>query len=266
MSSAGVIAELPAVPMIGISAYCEQARWGVWDVDAVVLPRRYADRVAQAGAIPVLLPPMAGVEDALSRLDGLVLSGGGDIDPARYGAKPGPHTTSVRAERDAAELALLQAALSRGLPVLGICRGMQLINVALGGSLHQHLPDVVGTEEHAPKAGAFADHDVTIAPGSRLAAIIGAAGPERPVPVPTHHHQGIDRLAAGLTAMAWTPDGIVEAVALDPGRSPFVLAVQWHPEAGEDLSLFRALVTAAAGSTLAAGRQPAAHGAAMVPA
>jgi putative glutamine amidotransferase len=249
------------VPIIGISAYCEQARWGVWDVDAVVLPRRYADRVAQAGAIPVLLPPMAGVQDALERLDGLVLSGGGDIDPARYGASAGPHTTSVNPERDAAELALLEAALGRGLPVLGICRGLQLINTALGGSLHQHLPDVVGTQEHAPRAGAFGDHDVTIAPGSRLAAIIGASGPGHPVPVPTHHHQGIDRLGAGLTALAWTADGTIEAAELDPGQSPFVLAVQWHPEAGEDLSLFRALAVAAAGSVPAAGPQPATRGA-----
>jgi putative glutamine amidotransferase len=262
MTKVGAIAEPPTVPMIGISAYREQARWGVWDVEAVVLPRRYADRVAQAGAIPVLLPPTAGIEEALPRLDALVLSGGGDIDPARYGAEPGPHITSVHAERDAAEFALLETALARGLPVLGICRGLQLINVALGGTLHQHLPDVVGTHEHAPKPGAFAGHEVTIARGSRLAAIVGAAGPGQPVTVPTHHHQGVDRLGAGLTALAWTADGTIEAVELDPGQSPFVLAVQWHPEAGQDLSLFRALAAAAAGNAPAAGRQPPAHSAA----
>ncbi len=233
------------LPVIGISAYCERARWGVWESDAVVLPRRYADRVAQAGAIPVLLPPVAGVEDALARLDGLVLSGGGDIDPAQYGESPGPHLVSVRPERDRAELALLHAALTRQLPVLGICRGLQLINVALGGRLHQHLPDVVGHDEHAPKPGAFADHDVTVAPGSRLATIVGAAGPDQPLAVPTHHHQAISLLADGLTATAWTPDGTIEAVELDPARSPFVLAIQWHPEAGQDLSLFSALVAAA---------------------
>ncbi|HEY7147735.1 MAG TPA: gamma-glutamyl-gamma-aminobutyrate hydrolase family protein [Streptosporangiaceae bacterium] len=241
------------VPLIGISAYCERARWGVWDVEAMVLPRRYADRVAQAGGIPVLLPPAAGIEDAAARLDGLVLSGGGDIDPARYGAAASPHTTSVNTARDAAELALLQAALDRGLPVLGICRGMQLINVALGGSLHQHLPDVVGHAGHSPRPGAFGDHDVTLAPGSRVAQIIGAAGPGRPVSVPTHHHQGVNRLGVGLTAAAWAADGTIEAAELDQAESRFVLAVQWHPEAGNDLSLFRALV-AAAGQDGQAGR------------
>lgn len=244
MSSAGP-AQRPAVPMIGISAYSEQARWSVWDVDALVLPRRYADRVAQAGAIPVLLPPSAGIEDAVPRLDGLVLSGGGDIDPARYGAETGPHTTAIRPERDAAELALLQSALSAGLPVLGICRGLQLLNVALGGSLHQHLPDVVGHRGHAPQPGAFPGHDVTLAPGSRLAAIIGVSGPDQPVSVPTHHHQGVSRLGAGLTATAWAADGTIEAVELAISASPFALAVQWHPEAGTDLSLFQALVAAA---------------------
>jgi putative glutamine amidotransferase len=244
MSSAGD-AQRPAAPIIGISAYCEQARWSVWDVDALVLPRRYADRVAQAGGIPVLLPPTTGIEAAIPRLDALVLSGGGDIDPSRYGAEPGPHTTSVRPERDAAELALLRAALAAGLPVLGICRGMQLLNVALGGSLHQHLPDVVGHRGHAPKPGGFAGHDVTVAAGSRLAAIVAASGQDQPVSVPTHHHQAVSKLGTGLTATAWAADGMIEAVELDPSVSPFVLAVQWHPEAGTDLRLFQALVAAA---------------------
>jgi putative glutamine amidotransferase len=235
------MANLASAPVIGISAYCEQARWGVWDSQAMVLPRRYADRVSAAGAIPVLLPPVPDVAEALGQLDGLMLSGGGDIDPARYQAEPAPQTASVREERDTAEFALLAAALSLRLPVLGICRGMQVINVARGGSLHQHLPDVVGHDGHAPVPGAFGSHRVRVAPGSRLAAILGADGAD----VPTHHHQAVDRLGQGLTATAWAEDGTIEAFELDPGESPFVLAVQWHPEAGDEPSLFRALVAAA---------------------
>jgi putative glutamine amidotransferase len=236
-----------AAPLVGISAYSEQARWGVWDTEAMVLPRRYPDRVACAGGIPVLLPPTAGIEDALARLDCLVLSGGGDIDPARYGAQRRPETTSVSEDRDAAELALLQTALAARMPILGICRGMQLINVALGGSLHQHLPDVVGHDEHAPKPGAFGSHEVKVAPGSRLAQILGHTDLEvhESADVPTHHHQGINRLGSGLTATAWAADGTVEAFELDGAECPFGVAVQWHPEAGDDLRLFTALVNAA---------------------
>jgi putative glutamine amidotransferase len=238
-------------PLIGISAYSEQARWGAWEAAAILLPRRYADRVAQAGAIPVLLPPVPGVEEALERLDGLVLSGGGDIDPARYGAEPAPETAKVRAERDAAELAMLAKALSLGLPVLGICRGMQLINVARGGSLHQHLPNVVGHNEHLPSPGSFGMHDVTITAGTRLAGIVGRPD-QLSVAVPTHHHQAVDRLGEGVSATAWAADGTVEAIELDSREHGFVLAVQWHPEAGDDLSLFRAVAIAAADRMAAA--------------
>ena len=222
MTDAYALGERPAAPLVGISAYSERARWGVWDMEAMVLPRRYPERVAQAGGIPVLLPPTAGIEDALARLDCLVLSGGGDIDPARYGAQRLPQTTSVREDRDAAELALLQAALARRMPILGICRGMQLINVALGGSLHQHLPDVVGHDEHAPRPGAFGEHEVKVAPGSRLAEILGHTDLDvhLPADVPTHHHQGIDRLGDGLTATAWAADGTVEAVRARSGPGP----------------------------------------------
>jgi putative glutamine amidotransferase len=235
------MAESVSSPLIGISAYCEQARWGVWDSQAMVLPRRYADRVSAAGGIPVLLPPVPDVAEALAQLDGLMLSGGGDIDPARYGAPAAPETGSVREERDTAEFALLAAALSLRLPVLGICRGMQVINVARGGSLHQHLPAVVGHDGHAPVPGAFGSHPVRVAPGSRLAGILGRDRAD----VPTHHHQAVDRLGQGLTAVAWTEDGIIEGFELDPAESPFVLGVQWHPEAGDDPSLFLALVAAA---------------------
>jgi putative glutamine amidotransferase len=235
------MADSVSAPLIGISAYCEQARWGVWDSQAMVLPRRYADRVSAAGGIPVLLPPVPDVAEALSQLDGLMLSGGGDIDPARYGAAPAPETGSVREERDAAEFALLAAALSLRLPVLGVCRGMQVINVARGGSLHQHLPAVVGHDGHAPVPGAFGSHAVRATPGGRLAGILGRDRAD----VPTHHHQAVDRLGQGLTAVAWTEDGTIEGFELDPAESPFVLGVQWHPEAGDDPSLFLALVAAA---------------------
>jgi putative glutamine amidotransferase len=234
-------------PVIGISAYCEQARWGVWEAQAVVLPRRYVDRVAAAGGIPVLLPPVPDIAEAVSRLDGLMLSGGGDIDPARYGAEPAPETSNVREERDAAEFALLAAAGSLHLPVLGICRGMQVINVARGGSLHQHLPGVVGHDGHGPTAGTFGQHEVRVPPGSRLSQVLGGAvkvGGERTLTTPIQHHQGVDRLGKGLTATAWAEDGTIEAIETDPG-GPFLLGVQWHPEAGDDLSLFRALVAAA---------------------
>jgi len=238
-------------PVIGISAYCEQARWGVWETEAVVLPRRYVDRVTEAGGIPVLLPPVPDIAEAVSRLDGLMLSGGGDIDPARYGEEPAAEVTNVREERDTAEFALLGAAASLQLPVLGICRGMQVINVARGGSLHQHLPGVVGHDGHAPTPGAFGQHEVRVPPGSRLSQVLGAekrareaGGAERTLTVPTHHHQGVNRLGKGLTATAWAEDGTIEAFETDPA-GPFLLAVQWHPEAGSDLSLFRALVAVA---------------------
>jgi len=243
----------PSAPLIGISAYGEQARWGVWERQAVLLPRRYADSVAAAGGIPVLLPPVPGVEDALARLDGLVLSGGGDIAPGRYGAEPSAQLTSVREERDAAEFALLDAAMSLRLPVLGICRGMQVINVARGGSLHQHLPDVVGHDGHAPVPGAFGEHEVRVAPGSRLSAILGR-GAGLAISTLTHHHQAVDQLGQGLTATAWAQDGTIES--LEARDRPFVVAVQWHAEglAGRPrhLALFTAFIGAA--QEFAAGR------------
>jgi putative glutamine amidotransferase len=240
-------------PLIGISSYRERARWGAWDLPAMLLPERYVTSVAAAGAIPVLLPPTAGIDEVIGRLDGLVLSGGGDIDPARYGAARDPRCGPAHPDRDDAELALLQAALDQRLPVLGICRGLQVMNVALGGTLHQHLPDLVGGDVHSPDPGGYGTHEVSVAPGSRLASILHRTDltDHLPVLVPTHHHQAVDRLGEGLVATAWATDGIIEAAELDPARHPFAVAVQWHPEAGQDLSLFRALATASARSAQA---------------
>jgi putative glutamine amidotransferase len=235
-------------PLVGISCYRQQARWGKWDMPAVLVPESYVTSVAAAGAIPVMLPPVPFVDEVIGRLDGLVLSGGGDIDPARYGAARDPHCGPSSADRDAAELALAAACLSAGLPLLGICRGLQVLNVALGGTLHQHLPDLTGHDGHAPVPAGYGQHEVSVAPGSRLAAILHRTDltDHLPVVVPTHHHQAIDVLGRGLTATARATDGTIEAAELDPARHPFAVAVQWHPEAGDDLSLFRALAAAAA--------------------
>jgi putative glutamine amidotransferase len=230
----------------------EQASWGSWDTATVLLPRRYADSVAAAGGIPVLLPPLPGVAGSVGRLDALVLTGGGDIDPAAYGARPHPRTARVDQQRDRAELELVAAALEAGLPVLGICRGQQVLNVARGGTLHQHVPDLPAPyikAEHTPGPGRYGSHQVHVAPGSRLAEIFSTGGPhgDPRLAVPTAHHQAIDKLGSGLTATAWADDGVIEAVEMapGPGRHPFVLAVQWHPEAGDDPRLMRALVAAA---------------------
>jgi putative glutamine amidotransferase len=225
-------------PLIGISTYREQARWGAWDLPAVLLPASYADAVAEAGGEPVLLPTGAVSAEAVRRLDGLVLAGGADVDPARYGHPAGPHTTVLRPERDAAELAVLQAALSRDLPLLAICRGMQLLNVELGGDLLQHLPDVPGAGIHNPGAGLFAGRQVRTAPGTQLDRLLGPTAA-----VDCHHHQALNRIAPELTPSAWAEDGLVEAVEATGRR--FCLGVQWHPEAGADRRLFEALVSAA---------------------
>jgi gamma-glutamyl-gamma-aminobutyrate hydrolase PuuD len=203
----------------------------------------YIDQVTEAGGVPVLLPPVPGVASALGRLDGLILTGGGDVDPAGYGAQADPRTSRVQPDRDQAELELLAAALAEGLPVLGICRGLQVLNVARGGTLCQHLPDEAG---HRPAPGTFGSHRVRIAPGSRLASVLEPGGEHGlTLDVATAHHQGIDRLGDGLVPVAWAQDGLIEAVEL-AGPHPFALGVQWHPEAGQDGRLVSALVAAAA--------------------
>jgi putative glutamine amidotransferase len=200
--------------------------------------------VIRAGGLPVLLPPADGVAGVLPRLDGLVLSGGGDLDPALYGAERAAASGPANPARDSAELGLCRLALASGLPLLGICRGLQVINVALGGTLHQHLPDLVGNDSHSPEEAGYGSHKVSVASGSQLAAVLGRTE----AAVPTHHHQAIDRLGTGLVATAWTDDGVIEAVEFEqPDGNPdrFMMAVQWHPEAGDDPSLFTALIAAA---------------------
>ncbi|TMR95367.1 gamma-glutamyl-gamma-aminobutyrate hydrolase family protein [Nonomuraea basaltis] len=226
-------------PVIGITSYVEPATFTVWEgMTVALLPYMYVEQVVRAGGQPVVLPPAGDPASLVGGLDGLILAGGGDIDPARYGAEPHERTGYVREFRDEAEFSLMTAALEAGLPYLGICRGLQVLNVALGGSLHQHLPDVVGHTEHSPEPGRFGHLPVTPAPGTRLSKVLGTD----PLTVPHYHHQAIDRLAPGLTVAATAEDGTIEAVELDSG--PFTMAVQWHPEAAEDGALFEALVAA----------------------
>jgi putative glutamine amidotransferase len=225
-------------PVVGITTYRETARWGVWNCPAVLVPADYVRQVSAAGGVPVLLPPVPGDAEVLDRLDALVLAGGADVDPARYGAERSPRTGPAAADRDAAELALLAAALERDLPVLAICRGLQLLAVVRGGTLVQHLPDVVGSDVHVPAPGTYGDNAVSIAPRSRLAALIGSEATWA-----CHHHQAVERLGEGLTAVAWAQDGTVEAAEADGAR--FVVGVQGHPEVGDDARLFAGLVEAA---------------------
>ena len=223
-------------PIVGITSYAEEARWGVWDAPAALIPLAYVQAVEAAGGRPLLVPPSAeGVEETLDALDGLILSGGADLDPASYGAKAHPETNGVRPDRDSAELALLEGALARDMPVLAVCRGSQVLNVARGGDLVQHLPEVVGHEGHKHTPGVFADHDVDVLPGTRLHEVVGEHAP-----VKSHHHQGYGRLGEGLREAARASDGTVEAIE-DPYHR-FALGVLWHPEEGEDAALFRALV------------------------
>lgn len=223
-------------PIIGITAYAEQIQWGVWDLPAAVIPLSYVRAVHEAGGRPLLVPPAEdGVEETIEALDGLVLSGGSDLDPALYGADRHPETNGIRPDRDRAELALLEAALARDMPVLAVCRGMEVLNVARGGDLVQHLPDVVGHERHRHTPGVFADHDVELAPGSRVQRLLGDRAP-----VKSHHHQGVGRLGEGLVPAAWADDGTLEAI--EDASHRFALGVLWHPEEGEDFALFRGLV------------------------
>jgi putative glutamine amidotransferase len=234
-------------PLIGICAALERARWGAWDLPAYLLARSYVDAVQRAGGAAMLLPvDPAWIEDPdelLDRLDGLMLAGGADVGPDTYGAEPDPATIGVVPERDAFELALTRRAFERDMPFLGICRGMQVMNVAAGGTLIQHLPDSHGHEDHRRSLGSFenADHDVRLAEGS----LAERAAGERVHGTKSHHHQGVDRIGAGLEVTGWSElDDLPEAIERPDAR--FALGVQWHPEADETSRLIAALVAEAA--------------------
>lgn len=226
--------------MIGICSAIERASWGAWETVCNLSPRAYSLTVQAAGGLALLLPPddEAAEQPAelLDLLDGLMLAGGSDVDPASYGARPHPETRGSWPERDRFELALAHAALDRELPVLGICRGMQMLNVACGGTLEQHLAEQ-GTHRHTP--GAFSDHEVHVSDGSLAAQAVGA---ERAA-VRSHHHQGIDELGEGLVPVGWAPDETIEAIEL-PGK-PYALGVLWHPEEDERSNVIGSLVDAA---------------------
>jgi putative glutamine amidotransferase len=230
-------------PAIGICTALERARWSVWDQQAYLLPRSYIRAIQRAGGLAVMLPPDEAVEsepdEVLDLIDGLILAGGADIDPSSYGDDAHPETRGTVPERDNFELALARRALERDMPLLGICRGMQLMNVARGGTLLQHLPDSHGHHEHRRNPGTFdgADHDVRLSEGSLAARATG----EVVHATKSHHHQGIDRLGSGLEVTGWSLiDELPEAVEMPERR--FALGVQWHPEADERSRLVAALV------------------------
>jgi len=230
-----------AAPVIGLTTYREQAAYGVWNQRADLLPTEYAEAVTATGGIPVLLPPIGepGAADVVvARLDGLVISGGADVDPARYGAEPHERTAAWRPDRDAWEAALLTAAEARGLPVLGVCRGMQVMAVHAGGALDQHTPDLVGHEEHSPGGDVYGTVRVSTEPGSRVAGLVGDT-----LEVSCHHHQSV-RTHPGFVSAARADDGTLEAMEAPGAR--FCVAVQWHPETAADVGLLAGLVRAAA--------------------
>ena len=227
-------------PVVGITTYITQARWSYWDLEAALIPSDYVNALDRAGARPLLVPPTTeGVEETLEILDGIVFTGGSDIDPELYGEDPHPQTFGIHRQRDDAELALLNGALERDMPFLGICRGIQVLNVALGGDLYQHLPEVVGHEGHKhDPPGEFLEHEVAIEPGTQLERVLGPR-----TRVMSHHHQGLRRVGDGLVEAAHAEDGSLEAIEV-PGRR-FAVGVLWHPEAGADMAIFEALVAEA---------------------
>jgi putative glutamine amidotransferase len=254
-------------PVIGICAALERARWGVWDQSAALLPLAYIEAVQRAGGVALILPPdqhlIAEPDDVLRLLDGLILAGGADIDPAAYGQEAHPQTHDTVSERDDFEIALTRAAIERDMPVLGICRGMQLINVARGGTLLQHLPELVGHEEHRRVLGSFegADHDVRLEQGS----LASCAAGEVAHATKSHHHQGVDRVGEGLLVTGHSDyDEVPEAIELPDSR--FVLGVQWHPEADPGSTVIAAFVQASGPARAGAERNGAGEPASQLPA
>jgi putative glutamine amidotransferase len=233
-------------PLIGLTTYRQRAQSGVWDVEAAFLPSEYFECVSRAGGTAVLVPPQPIDSDAAARivagLDGLIVCGGRDVDPALYGQEPGAHTDKPDTRRDETERALYQAAIDAGLPFLGICRGQQVLNTLRGGTLIQHLPDVVGSNKYQLGNGVYSTAEINVVAGTSLSSALGG---DPKVLGALYHHQAIDKVGHGLSVVARSADGIVEAVELD--GYPFGLAVQWHPEhTPEDNRLFEALVSAAA--------------------
>jgi putative glutamine amidotransferase len=225
-------------PIVGITSYAQPAKWGAWELPAALVPWFYVESVERAGGRALLVPPSTeGVAETIAALDGLIFSGGIDIDPAQYGHERHPSTDPAQVHRDEGELALLAAALEADLPTLAICRGFQLLNVLRGGDLIQHLPETVGHEGHREVLGTFSEHPVEVKDGTRLASILGP----RHEGVKSSHHQGIGRVGEGLVETAWAQDGSLEGLE-DPSRR-FAVAVLWHPEMEEDdKRLFEALV------------------------
>ena len=243
-------------PVIGICTVVERARWSVWDQEALLLPRSYITAVQSAGGMAVMIPPDEAVHDdpdqVLDLLDGLILAGGADIDPSIYGAEPHPETRGTVPERDAFEVALARAAMDRDVPLLGVCRGMQLMNVARGGTLEQHLPDSHGHHDHRRALGTFddADHDVRLAEGS----LAHRAAGETLHATKSHHHQGIAKVGDGFRVTGWAVmDDLPETIELPDRR--FALGVQWHPEADETSRFIASLVEEAARSREARDRR-----------
>lgn len=231
-------------PAIGICAAVERARWSHWDDQVALTPWPYVEAVQRAGGLPLILPPddeaAEKPDPLLDRVDGLILAGGADVDPASYGAAPHERTGATHPDRDRFELGLAHRAIERGIPVLGICRGGQMLNVASGGTLHQHLPEIVGDDRHLEEPGTFSEHEVELEAGSLAARAAGATR----VAVRSHHHQGVDELGEGLVASGHSlPDGIVEAV--ESSDRDFALGVLWHPEVDQRSKIIAALIAAA---------------------
>jgi len=245
-------------PVIGICAAIESARWAAWEVLVNLLPRTYSLAVQRAGGLALILPPddvaAESPDELLDMLDGLILAGGSDIDPGSYGARPHPETRATSPERDRFEIALGTRALERDMPVLGICRGMQMLNVIQGGTLNQHVRDLVQNDLHRHTPGVFTDHRVKLEPGSLAALVVGAEMTE----VKSAHHQGIEELGEGIVTSGYADDGLVEAIEL-PDKS-FAVGVLWHPEEDERSRVVGSLVEEARSRGAAAPRLREAHG------